>query len=74
MGDLECERVEIQKRMKIRDWSVRGRGKVEKRMGTLGKSKSVSGRFCGIQREKDQSRRGVPRENSRYIVLICFPR
>ena len=47
---------------------------VEKRMGILGKSKSVPGRFCGSQREKDQSRRGVPRENSWYIVLICFPR
>ena len=26
MGDLECERMEIQKRMRIQDWSVRGRG------------------------------------------------
>ena len=49
-------------------------GGVEKRMGTLGKSKSVPGRFYGSQREKDKSRRGVPRENSWYIVLICFPR
>ena len=66
--------MEIQKRLRVRDWSVRGKGRVEKRMGTLGKSKSVPGRFCGSQREKDQSRRGVPRENSRYIELICFPR
>ena len=26
MGDLECERMEMQKRMRIWDWSVRGRG------------------------------------------------
>ena len=49
-------------------------GRVEKRMGTLGKSKSVSGRFYESQREKDQSKRGVPRENSWYSVPICFPR
>ena len=39
-------------------------------MDTLGKSKSVPGRFYESQREKDQSRRGAPRENSWYIVLF----
>ena len=53
---------------------VRERGEVEKRVDTLGKSKSVPVRFYESQQEKDQSRRGVPRENSWYIVLICFPR
>ena len=33
-------------------------------MDTLGKSKSVSVRFYESQQEKDQSRGGVPRENS----------
>ena len=50
-------------------------GGVEREMmDTLGKSKSVPGKFYESQREKDQSRRGAPRENSWYIVLICFPR
>ena len=47
---------------------------VEKRISTLVKSKSVPGRFYESQREKDQSRRGVLKENSWYIVPICFPR
>ena len=46
----------------------------EKRMGTLGKSKNVPGRFYESQWEKDQSRKGAPRENSCYVVPICFPR
>ena len=49
------------------------REEVEKRMGTLEKSKSVLERFYECQREKDQSRRSAPRENSWYIVPICFP-
>ena len=51
---------------------MRGRKGVEKMMGTLGKSKSVPERFYESQREKDQSRRGVPRENSWYIEPM-FP-
>ena len=46
---------------------------VEKRMGTLGDSKCVPERFYESQRERDRSRRGVPRENSWYIVPICVP-
>ena len=42
-------------------------------MDTLGKSKSVPGRFYESQREKDQSRRGAPRENSWYIVRSVIP-
>ena len=59
--------------LKLRIWrqSKKARQKFEK--GVLDKSRCALEKFFGIEQEKNQSRKGAPRENSWYIVLTCFP-
>ena len=47
------------------------REKFERKMGTLDRFKSVPKKFSKSQQERDQSKKGAPRENSWHIVPMC---